>query len=79
MPPKRVHETPKLLKPFDHDISGKKVLLVDDLSKSGETIEFAKSILKEKGASEVRSLVLVGRADYFLEEFKGCVNFPWKF
>lgn len=79
MPPERVHDRPKLMRLFDHDLSGKKVLLVDDLSRSGETIEFAKKILKEKGASEIKSLVLIGKGDYFLQEFKGCVNFPWKF
>ncbi|NPV49682.1 MAG: phosphoribosyltransferase [Candidatus Methanofastidiosum sp.] len=79
MPPERVHDKPKLMRPFDHDLSGKRVLLVDDLSRSGETIEFAKKILKEKGASGIKSLVLVGKGDYFLQEFKGCVNFPWKF
>jgi len=79
MPPERVHEKPKLMRPFEHDVSGKKILIVDDLSRSGETIEFAKNILKNKGASEIRSLVLVGKGDYFLEEFKGCVKFPWKF
>ena len=79
MPPERVHEKPKLMRPFEHDVSGKKILIVDDLSRSGETIEFAKNILKDKGASEIRSLVLVGKGDYFLEEFKGCVKFPWKF
>ena len=79
MPPERVHEKPKLMRPFNHDVSGKRILLVDDLSKSGETIEFAKDILFKKGASEIKSLVLVGKGDYFLEEFKGCVKFPWKF
>jgi len=79
MPPERVHEKPKLMRPFDHDVIGKKILLVDDLSRSGGTIEFAKDILLKKGASEIKSLVLVGKGDYFLEEFKGCVKFPWKF
>lgn len=79
MPPERAHERPKLVRPFDHDISGKNILIVDDLSRTGETIEFAKKILKEKGASEIKSLVLIGKGDYFLEEFKGCVKFPWKF
>lgn len=79
MPPERAHEKPKLIRPFDYDVSGKRVLLVDDLSRSGETIKFAKEILLKKGASEVKSLVLVGKGDYPLEEFKGCVKFPWKF
>ncbi len=79
MPPERIHEKPKLVKPFDFDVTGKKILLVDDLSRSGETIEYAKSILKNKGASEIRSFVLVGKGDYSLAEFNGCVSFPWKF
>ena len=79
MPPEKVHEKPKLMSPFDHDVYGKRILIVDDLSRTGETIEFAKKILIEKGASEIKSLVLIGKGDYSLEEFKGCVKFPWKF
>jgi len=79
MPPERIQEKPKLMRPFEGNFSGKKILLVDDLSKTGETIEFAKRILKEKGASEIKSIVLVGKGDYSLAEFKGCVMFPWKF
>ncbi len=79
MPPEKVNDKPRLVKSFDFNVSGKKILLVDDLSRSGETIEYAKSILKNKGASEIRSFVLVGKGDYSLADFKGCVSFPWKF
>lgn len=79
MPPERLHERPKLLRPFDCDVSEKNILLVDDLSRTGETIEFAKKVLKDRGVLEIKSLVLVGKGDYFLEEFKGCVKFPWRY
>ncbi len=79
MPPERIHEKPKLVQPFVHDVSEKRILLVDDLSKTGETLEFARKILESKGTIEIKSLVLVGKGDYCLQEFKGCVKFPWRF
>lgn len=54
----------------------KKVLLVDDVSVSGKTINTAKKILS---GFDVTTLVLKGKGDIVLfPDIKTCVNWPWK-
>ncbi len=43
------------------DVSGRALLLVDDICDSGRTLKVLKEHLLEKGASEVRSAVLIRR------------------
>lgn len=58
------------------DVKGKKLLLVDDVSVSGKTLETAKAAL---AGNEVKSLTLKGKADYVLfPEINDCVKWPWK-
>ncbi|MDP2750305.1 MAG: phosphoribosyltransferase [Nanoarchaeota archaeon] len=78
------HEKPKLVKDFDMDLTGRKVLVVDDVSKSGATLTKAKEILKAKNASKIKTLVVNGPKnktdyplDYTLFSFEKCVKFPW--
>lgn len=57
-------------------VGGQRVLLVDEVSVSGKTMEFAKTFLLEH---EVLTFVLKGKADYVLfPEIASCVNWPWK-
>ncbi len=56
-------------------ISGS-VLLVDDVSVSGQTLLLAKSLLPN---CEVATLVCKGKADFVLfPEVASCVDWPWK-
>jgi hypoxanthine phosphoribosyltransferase len=66
---------PVLLKPVNFDCKNKKILLVDDRSRTGKTFEKAKSLLKD--AALVRTLVVNGKADYPLFD-EECFTFPWK-
>jgi hypoxanthine phosphoribosyltransferase len=69
-------ETPELIKPFDAFLPGHTVLLVDDASVTGQTMETAKKILN---GYVVRTCVLKGRADHVLfPELDECVQWPWK-
>lgn len=53
-----------------------RVLLVDDVSVSGQTLEVARALLP---GLEVTTLVFKGRADIVLfPEVKRCVQWPWK-
>ncbi len=56
--------------------STRRVLLVDEVSVTGKTMEFARSFLAEH---DVITFVLKGRADYVLfPAIESCVNWPWK-
>lgn len=53
-----------------------KILLVDDVSVTGKTLE----IVKEKlSGHQVNTFVMKGKADYVLfPDIASCVNWPWK-
>lgn len=63
-------------KPEGLNIKGKNVLLVDDVSVSGNTLNAA---LKELGGGNIKTLTMKGKADFVLfPEIKDCVKWPWK-
>ena len=70
------HARPLLLHPIDFEVKNKQILLVEDRVKSGQTLEFAKHLLLEHGASLVKTLAVNGKADYSLYE-EPCFRFPW--
>lgn len=54
----------------------KRILLVDDVSVSGQTFDLARNLLSDH---HVVTLVLKGTADYVLfPEIKSCVQWPWQ-
>lgn len=67
---------PRLLKLEEIPPQYQTLLLIDDVSVSGKTLECAKSQLPGR---TIHTFVLKGRADYILfPEIKTCVNWPWK-
>lgn len=57
-------------------IKNKKILIVDDVSVTGKTLEKAKEVL---AGNDVKTLTLKGKADYVLfPEISDCVKWPWK-
>jgi hypoxanthine phosphoribosyltransferase len=69
-------DKPKLLSKISEFHQKKSILIVDDVSVSGKTLEFAKTFFK---GNEVKTLVFKGKGDYVLfPEIKDCVNWPWK-
>ncbi len=70
------YENPKVLQEPGDDLEGKKILLVDDVSVSGKTLNVALEQLK---GLDVKTLTMKGKADYVLfPEIKECVKWPWK-
>jgi hypoxanthine phosphoribosyltransferase len=70
------HARPILLRPFPQLKGVKRVLLVDDVSVTGQTLELARKKLRP---STVKTFVLRGRADHVLfPKLKECVQWPWK-
>ncbi len=71
-----IYESPKILSEINKNLEGKKILIVDDVSVTGKTLQTAKSYLN---LPEADTLVLKGKADYVIfPEIDTCVNWPWK-
>jgi hypoxanthine phosphoribosyltransferase len=82
-PPHRLGDEPSVL--FDNvgSLTGKKVLVVDDFARTGDTIKNAITRIFENEAKEVKSAVVGLRQDSFYKpdfvgtKFEGCLIFPW--
>lgn len=75
---------PILKQPLTVSVEGKKVLLVDDISDSGQSLLLAKEHLFEKGAVEVKIATLYARTntrvkpDFVEKETNSWIVFPWE-
>jgi len=76
-----VRKRPKLLVPPTAHLEGKRVLLVDDASISGDTMRAALRHIQQLSPQAVATAVLVRRGayapDYSATYSKKDVNFPW--
>jgi len=72
-----VRENPLLIAfPDDIELTGRKIMLVDDVSVSGKTLQAARDFL---AGHDVTTLTMKGNADFVLfPEIKVCVRWPWK-
>jgi len=69
-------DAPLLLKPSAVPPPAKRILLVDDVSVTGQTFELARQLLSDH---HVITLAFKGTADYVLfPEIKSCVQWPWR-
>ncbi|MBI4399942.1 phosphoribosyltransferase, partial [Candidatus Micrarchaeota archaeon] len=79
----KVGKKPKITQPVTVDLKGKNVLIVDDVADTGVTLKNAKEYIYKKGASKVKIAVLhykpwsVLKPDYYVEETKKWVIYPW--
>jgi hypoxanthine phosphoribosyltransferase len=77
-------EKPKLTQDLNVDIRGKRVLLVDDVADSGESLLLAKKKILELGPSELRIATLHYKPkskikpDFFAEEGSNWLVYPWE-
>jgi hypoxanthine phosphoribosyltransferase len=70
------YNEPVLLKKPEWELEKKRILLVDDVSVSGKTLDSALKILE---GYNVKTLVMKGKADYSLfSDVRDCVKWPWK-
>ena len=70
------YESPKVLNLPAMQLDGKRILLVDDVSVSGKTMNAALELLQ---GFNVKTCAMKGKADFVLfPEIKDCVKWPWK-
>jgi|SRR5690554_609018 len=70
------YDKPKIIQMPDGDLKDKRILLVDDVSVSGKTMNAALDLLE---GLHVTTFAMKGKADYVLfPEVKDCVKWPWK-
>jgi uncharacterized protein len=75
---------PKLSGEMPRELKGKRVLVVDDVASSGDTLALATALATRAGAREVRTVALVSRPNGFEPDFQALstdalVVFPWDY
>jgi hypoxanthine phosphoribosyltransferase len=77
-------ETPKIIQHVSSDLSGKKVLIVDDVADTGHSLQTVKRYVQDEGAEDVMVCTLhykpcsVIRPDRFVEETNAWIIYPWE-
>jgi hypoxanthine phosphoribosyltransferase len=75
---------PVITQPISEDITGKKVLVVDDVSDTGESLKVAMDHVLEKGASEAKTVTVYFKPhssfkpDFFAGSTSDWIIFPWE-
>ncbi|MEM2419380.1 MAG: phosphoribosyltransferase [Candidatus Bathyarchaeia archaeon] len=75
---------PTLTQPVSVRVSGKKVLVVDEVADTGKSLQLIKEHLEAEGASEVRIATLylkpwsIVKPDYYAKETSHWIVFPWE-
>lgn len=70
----QIYDNPRLLEPISFEFRDKRILLVEDRVKSGQTLNYAKELLQQ--AALIRTFAVNGKADYCLYD-EACFKFPW--
>ena len=77
-------QKPSLKQPLTVNVAGKKVLLVDDIADSGESLKLAKNHLQDQGAQEIKTATLYKKPqsaiipDFYEKQTTKWVVFPWE-
>ena len=80
---KKVGEERKVMSDISEGLSGKKVLLVEDMLETGKSLEVAKKFLEHKGAV-IKTACLYTmpisemKPDFFVREVQEVMSFPWE-
>lgn len=77
-------EVPEVRYPLNADVRGLRVLVVDDVADSGNSLRLVREYVEGLGAAEVRVATLhhkpwsVYRPDYYAEEVEEWIIYPWE-
>ncbi len=75
---------PVITQPVSVSVKGKKVLVVDDVADTGESLILVRSHLEEQGATEVKIATIYYKPwsvivpDYYEKETSSWIIFPWE-
>lgn len=77
------YDDAKLLEAESFNVDGKKILLVDDVSRTGKTLDVAKKYLNDsksnvEKANEIKTCIVNGDGDYYFFKTDSCLKMPWK-
>jgi hypoxanthine phosphoribosyltransferase len=76
-------QEPILKQTLATNVTGKKILLIDDISDTGKSLQLAKNHLQHQGAIEIRTATLYGKPqsitipDFYEKQTTDWVVFPW--
>lgn len=82
LPGDELRETPEILSAAPRQARGRRVLIVDEICTSGETLRMARNAVRNVVPAEVRTAASIVRVaghhpDYYALETDGLVIFPW--
>lgn len=75
---------PQVTQPISEEISGKSVLLVDDVADTGESLLAALNHVRDRGAGEIKTVTVYYKPhskfkpDFFAETTSEWIIFPWE-
>jgi len=75
---------PRITQELAMDISGKRILIVDDVADTGRSLMVAKDYLERKGAKEIRIATIhykpnsIFKPDYFVSSTSAWIVYPWE-
>ena len=75
---------PRMSGKMPSEVKGKRLLIVDDVSSSGDTLALACTLATKAGAREVQTAVLLQRPDGYAPDFAALITdelvvFPWDY
>jgi hypoxanthine phosphoribosyltransferase len=77
-------EKPQVTQPLSVDIKGKKILIVDDISDSGRSLELAEQYIIPLNPAEIKTATIhykpgsMFKPDFFLFTTESWVVYPWE-
>ncbi len=80
----RPSDFPRITQELTMDLSGKRVLIVDDVADTGRSLAVAKDYLQRKGAGDVRIATIhykpnsMFKPDYFVASTSSWIVYPWE-
>ncbi len=80
----KASDFPKITQELAMDLSGKRILVVDDVADTGRSLMVAKDYLKRKGAAEIRIATIhykpvsAFKPDYFVATTTAWIVYPWE-